>query len=182
MARKRKTRSNVITFECDDSDSDPEGHPVNKATKTQELYFSHVNVTSSNRPSYHRIEVPVETAEVPNQPRSHVTPLTLETWPGAPVVSTIASRLGFNVTVYTFGDTGKKFSKARSLMGQALDADEEETEGLTKEGAKNVRVLYFFFCFSTDLSHLGAGSLASGTRRVRTGNVKTRRTGFVRQV
>lgn len=140
MGRKRKTRSNVVTFECDESDSDRESNPVHKATKTQELYFSHVNITSTSiRPSYHRIEVPDETAEVPNKPRSHLAPLSLETWPGAPVVSTIASRLGFNVTVYTFGDTGKKFSKARSLMGQAIDADEEETQGLTTEGAKNVR-------------------------------------------
>lgn len=43
--------------------------------------------------------------------------------------------------MYTFGDTGKKVSKARSLMGEAIDPDEEETQGFTKDGVKNVRSL-----------------------------------------
>lgn len=140
MARRRKTRPNVVAFECDDSSSDSEIDLVHKASKTQNLYFSHVNISASTsaRPTYHCLEVPDEVDEVPNQPQASSSSLSLEIWPGAPVISTIASRLGFNITMYTFGDNGKKVSKARSLMGESIDADEEESEGLTKEGTKNV--------------------------------------------
>lgn len=150
MARKRKTRPNVVAFECDDSSSDTEVNLVHKASKTQNLYFSHVNISASTsaRPSYHRLEVPDEAVEVPNQPRASSSSLSLETWPGAPVISTIASRLGFNITMYTFGDNGKKVSKARSLMGESIDADEEESEGLTKEGTKNVSCALISFLIS----------------------------------
>lgn len=150
MAKKQKMRHNVVSFECSDSDSASEdGDWSNKPQKTQELYFSHVNISSSTSTcqTYHSTVVPVEKEDVLqpkiSPPASFFHHIPLEGWSGALVKSTIMNWLGVSVTVYTFGDSKRKVSKGKSLAGEDLDANEEETAGLTKEGSKNVRRLKF---------------------------------------